>query len=500
MPGKVILKATKGPIQGQVFAYDDVDTLVIGREDDCRIKLPDQSKDDTASRHHCILQVNPPDVRIRDLGSRNGTHINGKKYGGRAKDETPEEGAKWKYPEVDLKDGDEVRVGKTVFTVQVEVPAYCCDCGRLITDAEKKACEWIADSFICPQCRAKAERAAKPKEAPKKPEPMRCAQCGKDVEAEVGRGRRGDYVCEACQSKAESDPVAVLLKMILGKAREQGEEAPKDIAGYEIGKQLGRGGMGAVYLARRKKDGTKAALKVMLADVAVNEDSRERFLREIESHSRLRHRNVVELLDQGSAGSGFYFVMEFCPGGSLDGLMERRGGRLSLAEAGPIMLQALEGLAWCHEHGYVHRDLKPPNILLTATERGIAKVSDFGLAKNFEDYGLSRGLTRTGAYAGTYPFMPHEQVTNFKRVKPVTDVWSMGATFYYLLTGKVPREVQKGQDPIEAILHNEAVPIRKRESSISKKVAEVLDQALAKGIHDRFATAAEFRAALEAVL
>ena len=122
--------------------------------------------------------------------------------------------------------------------------------------------------------------------------------------------------------------------------------------------------------------------------------------------------------------------MEYCAGRSLDTLMAAHRGRLSLALAGPIILQTLEGLAFAHEQGIVHRDLKPQNILLSsATQPILAKIADVGLAKHFAKAGFS-GLTLTGTYAGTPLFLPREQIINFKYAKPVSDIWSVGATIY----------------------------------------------------------------------
>src|SRR5262249_5084424 len=260
---------------------------------------------------------------------------------------------------------------------------------------------------------------------------------------------------------------------------------------------LGEGGMGAVYLARRR-DGTTVALKMLLSRVAVDESSRKMFQREIEVSRSLVHPNIVTLFDQGSSGSIFYFAMEFCPGGSLSDLMKIRG-KIAPAEAGPIMLQALAGLAYAHEQGFVHRDLKPANILLTSQNDGIAKVSDFGLAKSFQKAGFS-GMTATGAIAGTFVFMPREQLTNFKYFRPVSDVWSIGATFYTMLTGHSPRNFYKLKDHVEVILRGGIVPILERDSSIPKKIADVIDRAVSEDTKDRYQNAAEFREALAEAL
>jgi eukaryotic-like serine/threonine-protein kinase len=493
MPGKVTLEVTAGPITDQVYNFEEHDTFIFGRDDDCHARLSD--KDATASRHHFILEVNPPDARIRDLGSLNGTYVNGTKYGGRPKGMTPEEALKLNLPEVDVKDQDEIRVGETAFRVRVEVPVVCARCDTDIPHKFKRVCEWRDGMYVCPDCREKVEKEGL---KTKPPEPVRCSHCGKVAGTEVGAGRRGDYVCKACQSAAEVN-LAALLDEMMKRARGKGQGGYGNIEDYEFGEELGCGGMGCVYLSRRKSDGATVAIKVMLAKVAVDEHSRDVFRREIDVTKNLHHPNIVELFDHGSYGSGFYFALEYCAGGSVYDLMLKRRTALSLAEAGRIIMQALEGLSYAHEQKFVHRDLKPQNILLTAQEGGVAKVADFGLAKNFDKAGLS-GMTATGDAAGTFPFMPREQLTNFKYMKPVSDVWSMGATLYFMLTGETPLDFPEGQSPAEVVMRGEIVSLRHRQPSIPIKVAEVIDRAVARNAKDRYQTAAEFRDALVKVL
>ncbi|MCI0417349.1 serine/threonine-protein kinase [bacterium] len=481
MPGKIILRVTQGPIQGSIFTFVEHDTFIFGRSEDCHGRLsPDDS---TASRHHFLLEANPPEARLRDLGSLNGTYVNGIKYGGRGKNDTPHQGGMRRFPEVDLKDADQIRVGDTVMRISVEFALCCCECGKEISEADQAQCEWVGGTHICPACKQKLATVNEPS---RKQEIRRCDQCGKDVSAEIGKRRYGNYVCLNCRNKAEADPLALFLRMLAGKPE---EETPHNIPGYEIVKMLGKGGMGAVYLAVRQSDGRNVALKLMLSRVAVDEKSRQQFLREIEITRQLRHTNIVELYDHGSAGTAFYFAMEYCPGGSLDSLIEKRGGKVSLLEAKPIMLSALEGLAFAHRGDFVHRDLKPQNILLDAN--GVAKISDFGLAKNFDKAGLS-GLTATGTFGGTPGFLPREQLINYRFAKPISDVWSLGATFYCMLTGQLPRDFPPGRDPIEVILRGGIVPIRKRDPGIPKKLAEVIDHALQEQLNDRYATADVF--------
>ena len=198
--------------------------------------------------------------------------------------------------------------------------------------------------------------------------------------------------------------------------------------------------------------------------------------------------------------------MEHCRHGSLHTLIRRQGGRLSLPIAIPLMRDCLAGLAHAHEPPssdqprLVHRDLKPHNILLAEQEGlRIAKIADFGLAKSFEMAGLS-GMTATGAVGGTCHFMPREQLTNYKYVQPASDVWSLAATFYYMLTGHVPLDFPAHRDVVEVILRDEPVPIRRRDSSLPVDLAEILDRALATDLSVRYATAGELKGALEQAL
>ena len=416
MADRVTLKVSAGPLAGRVFSYDRHDTFLFGRSPDCHAQLAES--DTTASRHHFLLEVNPPHARLRDLGSLNGTHVNGQKHGGRGRQESPEEASRRRLPEVDLRDGDQIRVGATVFEVAIE-----------------------------------GHRSTAPADVP-------------------------------------GDEEAGLEGLLAVRPA-----APMEVPGYAVGRMIGRGGMGAVYLAKRQEDGSTVALKVMLAQSEVDDAARENFQREIEITRSLRHPRIVSLIDHGSAGSTFYFEMEYCAGGSVADLQRRQPGGLPLPLSVRIALEALEGLAHAHERGFVHRDLKPENLLLADDVGGGAKVTDFGLAKSFQQAGLS-GMTATGAVAGTLYFMPREQLTQFRLLKPVSDVWSMGATLYHMLTGAYPREFRPGEDPLPVILRGGIVPLRARDPRLPERVAAVVDRSVVDAVPERYQTAGEFRAAL----
>jgi pSer/pThr/pTyr-binding forkhead associated (FHA) protein len=453
----VTLSLVQGRLETTEYAFGERTTCILGRAGDCSPRLPDDEHHRTVSRHHCLLDINPPDVRIRDFGSRNGTFVNDQKIGQREAHQTPEQAAALSFPEHDLADGDEIRLGRTVFRVGVRAPAA----------AERKPTLVVA----------------------------RCAKCDREVAGEIG-ARSGSYLCAACQA----EPAAV-LQMLLDGARDEQRADLAPVAGYALVRELGRGGMGVVYLARHQSTGQEVALKVMLPRVAASAAARARFLREAALTRALRHPNIAALHDVGFADATFYFTTEYCAGGSLDQLLERRGGRLPAGEAMPLVLQALDGLEHAHGQGVVHRDLTPSNILLAEDGEGrlTAKVSDFGLAKAFDQAGLS-GLTLTGATAGKPWYLPRQQVINFRNAAPAVDVWALAACLYHCLTGQYPRDFPPGQDPWQVVLQQPPEPIRRRAPGVPPPLAEAIDQALREHPKIGFQTTADLRRALSRAL
>jgi serine/threonine protein kinase len=310
--------------------------------------------------------------------------------------------------------------------------------------------------------------------------------------------RGGEYVCQQCRGNLLTQDMG-LRRLFQEAAR--GDTGALPIRDYELAEKLGEGGMGAVYRATRRSDGRQVAIKVMLPRVAVEPHNRDMFLREIAVTAQLVHPNLVRLLEHGAAAGAFYFVMEHCRGGSVDGLMRKYGGRLPLTVAAPIMRQCLEGLEHAHQLNFIHRDLKPHNVLLAPEQGGgwVAKISDFGLAKNLQLAGLS-GMTTTGHLGGTYFFMPREQLTQFKYFLPVSDLWSMAATFYNMLAGQFPLDFPANRDYVEVLLQDDPVPIRRRDASVPPALASLLDRSLSFDISQRPQSATEFKLALQQAL
>ncbi len=479
MPASVSLTVTIGPLKGREFTYAERTTCIVGRAQDCSPQLSD-NEHATVSRHHCILDINPPDIRVRDFGSLNGTYVNKVKIGQRRVHQTPEQAAAEVFPEHDLSDGDELRVGGTVFRVSVHVPARCVACHAEIADDEP----WDA-AGRCAACRATAIRTDLAP-AVRAATPKRCAACRRPIPD------RADPLTDLCVvCRAEPDKV---IEHLLTRARSGGPELAA-LRHCTLVRTLGRGGMGAVFLIRDDAANQLLALKLMLTQADHRTDGRARFLREAALGKVIRHSRIVTVHHVGAACEVFFFTLEYCPGGSLADLVARRGGRLPVDEALPIALQALDGLDHAHRHGLVHRDLTPHNILLTAGDSPVAKVGDFGLAKLFDLAGLS-GLTRTGAAAGKPRFVPRQQVVNFKYAQPDVDVWALAACLYWSLTGASPRDFPAGKDAWLHVLQSDPVPIRDRDRTVPARLATVTDQALRDRPTIGFPTAIELRDAL----
>lgn len=467
MGAKVTIDVSNTQGRKRIFSYEEHDTFMVGRMSDCHLCIED---DNYLSRHHFIMEVNPPNVRLQDLGSLNGTYVNNKKVGGRDVNETPEQAlARYKFPWVDLKNGDVITTGDTRFNIMIQSP-------DLVTS------------------------------------PVRCQKCGRDVSNEIGAARGGTYICEICQKTANASPFD-LLQQFLEENRHIRQsdgsftinlikrgftlEKPVEFSDFDIVRVLGAGVFGASYLINHRSTGKQAVLKLMLPKTAASVERQERFLAETMEARNIKHHNMVDFIESGYRNGIFYFVMEYCNVGNLETL--RRGGKVQANFLILSMLQTLEALTFAHNEGHIHRDLKPQNILLSTSGKNlVTKVSDFGLSKSFIMNGLS-GMTVTGSSMGSYPYIPREQVIDFKYARPETDIWALGATMYNLLTGEFPRNFSHGKDPLDVILNGDIIPIRQRDASIPAEIAEIIDHAVKNDPADRYQHAGEMLSALKRV-
>ncbi|MCA9178653.1 MAG: serine/threonine protein kinase, partial [Planctomycetales bacterium] len=202
----------------------------------------------------------------------------------------------------------------------------------------------------------------------------------------------------------------------------------------EILQLIGRGGMGAVYLARQPRLDRRVAIKILPPEMATQPGFDDRFAREAQVLARLKHPHIVDVYDYGRAGPYSYLMLEYVEGANLREMQEQ--GRASVAEALMIIPQLCEALQFAHDAGVVHRDIKPENILLDA--RGNVKVMDFGLAKLADAPMADRRLTGTRQVMGTLHYMAPEQYERPREVDHRADIFALGVVFYELLTGELP--------------------------------------------------------------
>lgn len=157
MPAKVTLAVSTGPLLGQRFEFAERTICTLGRHPETHPRLPDDADHATVSRRHCLLDINPPDIRVRDYGSRNGTFVNGENIGQRAEEMSAKDGAQLQFTDRDLKQGDQLQVGNTVFEIHVFVPPSCTDCSAEIPDEQRAASQFAPEQFRCAVCRERQE-------------------------------------------------------------------------------------------------------------------------------------------------------------------------------------------------------------------------------------------------------------------------------------------------------------------------------------------------------
>src|SRR5690348_9130700 len=262
---------------------------------------------------------------------------------------------------------------------------------------------------------------------------------------------------------------------------------------YTIERELGRGGMATVYLARDVKHDRLVALKVLNPELGAVLGA-ERFLSEIRVTAALQHPNLLPLFDSGEANGLLYYVMPFVEGETLRARLDREK-QLPVEEAVRIAVAVANALDYAHGHGVIHRDLKPENILL---QHGQPVVADFGIALAISNAGGAR-VTQTGLSLGTPQYMSPEQATGDRAIDGRTDIYSLGALTYEMLTGEPPHVGSTSQAIIARVLTERPRSIRATRPSVPEQVEASVDCALEKLPADRWATARDFADALNGV-
>jgi Tol biopolymer transport system component len=259
---------------------------------------------------------------------------------------------------------------------------------------------------------------------------------------------------------------------------------------YRIERELGAGGMATVYLAQDLRHDRKVAVKVLRPELAAVIGA-ERFLVEIRTTANLQHPHILPLFDSGAADSFLFYVMPFIEGESLRDRLNREK-QLPIAEAVRIATEIASALDYAHRHGVIHRDIKPENIML---HDGAALVADFGIALAASKAGGSR-MTETGMSLGTPHYMSPEQAMGEREITARSDVYALGAMTYEMLLGEPPFTGPTAQSIVAKVMTEKPAPLMVRRDRIPAAVEDAVLTALEKLPADRFASAAEFAAAL----
>jgi serine/threonine protein kinase len=265
-------------------------------------------------------------------------------------------------------------------------------------------------------------------------------------------------------------------------------------ANYELEDEIGRGGMGIVYRARDRRLKRTVAVKLLPPELAYRSDIRSRFLREAETSAQLNHPNIVPIFSVGEDARVVYFIMAFVEGDNLAKILQRQG-RIDFEETRRILRDVADALAYAHQRGVVHRDIKPDNILIDS-ETGRVLVTDFGIARAISETAGSR-LTATGMALGTPAYMSPEQAAGDREIDGRSDLYALGIVGYQMLSGELPFQAPNTPAMLVKHLSETPAPIAQRCYDVPDDLARAVMLCLEKRPDDRFPSAAAMVTALQ---
>jgi eukaryotic-like serine/threonine-protein kinase len=410
-PPQVVIEVVEGPHRDQRFEFDQHATLLVGRSSSAQLCLHD---DAYFSRFHFRLEINPPDVYFIDLGSRNGTAVNGRRVKERR-----------------LHDGDIISGGMTKLRLRV---------------------------------------------------------------------LRDNPSSQSLKATVYQHATAAASKTIFGTQTDgdtAGDTRIPMIPGYDIVAELGTGGMGIVYHAIQKSSSKDVALKVILPQHATSEHAMQLFAREVNNLCQLNHRRIVGFKEFGMHAGQMYLAMEYVKTVDLNSIIGAISKRAALRIPCAIACQVLEALEYAHAKSLVHRDIKPTNILLSKPNKKLhVKLADFGVSKNYFSAGFSE-MTSEHESRGTLAYMPPEQIIDCRYAKPPADIYAVGATLYYFLSGTPLFDFTTASCAFAMVLEAEPIPLEERLPDCPPELSAIIHRALAKDPEKRFGTAKEMRQSLE---
>lgn len=435
----VVLRVTAGPHDGEEFVMDHPDSYTVGRSSKAKFAMP---RDLMLSREHFLLENQPPLCHLVDLGSTNGTKVNGLRVG-----------------RVLLRDGDSVAAGDSTFRVNY-----------MISPSEGE------EVTPCPGCGASMPRPFPTPALPAHPS----------------------------EFQATSNPIS-----LCGECEARKKRFPRTAADYVIEEWIGGGGMGEVFRARQISRNRRVAIKMISPSQSAADKVRHYFRREMGVlHDLLMpggesHPNIVAFYDIFEIDGQFQLVMEYVDGKDALEWSRSFGRPLPTTSVAQIGRQLLSALDFAHSKGYVHRDVKPSNLLVMGPiHRPRVKLSDFGLAKSFADADAFTTLTRQGDVGGSVGFISPDHIRDFSDVKEPADIYSAGATLFYLLTNQYP---YLGFDPrrpdsYNVILEHPPLPLRAFRPDAPEGLEKIILKAMQKQPRDRWKSAKAMAMALQPFL
>jgi serine/threonine-protein kinase len=424
----VVIRVTSGPHSGQEYLVDRRQTFLVGRSS--RVHFP-MTGDMLLSREHFRIENQPPLCHLLDLGSTNGTKVNG-----------------LRVERVQLREGDVITAGDSSFVIHF--------------------CESSGDGTPVSVC----------------------SGCGKRMAADHGP----DNGFAPLAARNDLGPELWLC----GECEARRLKYPKTHSDYLIEEWVGGGGMGEVFRARQLSKNRPVAIKMMSANCSIGDKANGYFQREIDVLRDLLmpggqcHPSIVAFYELFEIDGQFQLVMEYVDGKNALEWTKALKQPLPFSSAAQIGRHLLSALDYAHSKGYVHRDVKPSNLLvLGPIHRPRVKLSDFGLAKSFDETEGFTTLTRQGDVGGSIGFISPDHIRDFRETRAPADIYSAGATLFYLLTNRYP---YLGFDPrkpgsYEIILQNPPVPLRAFRPDAPEGLERILLKALQKQPRDRWKSA-----------
>lgn len=522
----VELRVVRGPRAGDTIALQDGQSLVLGRGSQVSYRIQDPS----ISRRHCQIVNTPGGIILSDLGSSNGTYVNGQRVTSViinpgdsvviGQNEVSMPSLSGRYPQPVTHPGFGAGMGAPLMPDPgvpgappplPPLPGAVAPGSGFVNQGQPMMPGVMPDAGSV-RAGSGGHPAVGGVGVPGQPQ-SGGVQVGSGAYAAVGSGGQPAVVpggqaagvCEKCGRGISSAELADGLARV-SHAGTRGylcpqcwgafDFEPEMVMGYRIDRKLGAGSFGSVFRATSTTDGAVVALKTIRPEFVGNEKDLKRFFREAETTQVLQHDNIMKIYDFGVSGETCYIAMEFIDGKALHDIIAERG-QMDVREAVAITSQIADGLQHAFERGVVHRDVKPENVLINTAN--VAKLVDFGLAKCFRTSGQS-GLTAFGEGLGTLAYMPPEQIDNALMADQRADVYSLGASLYHMLSGRRPYEEKTTRSFIMKILKSAPPPIQSLNGQIPDSVVAVIDKAMAKEPDGRFKTPGDFKQALDQIL